>query len=450
VTPSRPLVLIVSAEEGDSGPLSRFLRAQALDVVWARDDQAAHPLLEHRRVDCLITELRAARIEGVDLLRHALARNPDLCAVVVAEPDQVPLALEAMREGAVDFQFRPIHFEKLLAVLDRGLRHHRPATRRGVMEERLDERPAIERFAGVSRAMERVREQIVRMSASRGPVLIEGESGTGKSLAAQALHHHGPASDQPVVGVSFEALPTPDAEARLFGTEAEDRAESQAGALEQSESGTLVLDEVGEASPSIQVRLLRLLQDREFERIGGRATLRSQARLVATTARDLSHDAESGRFRADLLRRLSALRLSMPPLRERTEDIPALIEMFVADAMGGRARRITGMTPGLLDALTRHSWPGNVRELRGVIDGLVAAVERRRTLDVSDLPPALRRGGGKAEALNVTVGMTVEEVERSLIRATLRHTGGDKTRAAAMLGIALRTLYRRIRALGLG
>ena len=297
--------------------------------------------------------------------------------------------------------------------------------------------------------MERVREQILRVSASRGPVLIEGEAGTGKSLAAQALHHHGPASDQALVGVSFELLPAPQAEARLFGTESEDGAEPRPGTLEQAEGGTMVLDEVGEASPSIQVRLLRLLQDREFERIGGRTTLRSQARLVATTARDLSLDAEAGRFRADLQRRLSALRLSLPPLRERTEDIPSLVEMFVGDAMAVRGRRITGTTPGLIDALARHSWPGNVRELRGVVEGMVAAVERRRALDVSDLPPALRRGGGKAEALNVTVGMTVEEVERSLIRATLRHTGGDKTRAAAMLGIGLRTLYRRIRTLGL-
>ena len=395
-----------------------------------------------------MTELRAPRIDGFELLRHGVSRHPDLCAVVVAGADQVALALEAMREGAYDFQFRPVHFEKLLAVLDRGLRHQRLAARMVEMEDLLDERLALERFAGISRGMERARDQIRQMTASRGTVLIEGEPGTGRTLAARALHHHSPARDQPLLGLSFAALSPAEAEAGLFGVEATGAA-SRIGMLEQAEGGTIVLEDVADAAPALQVRLLRLIQDREFERVGSRRTRRSQARLVATSARDLSAEVEAGRFRRDLHHRLSAVRLWLPPLRERLQDIPVLVEMFVKDA-GPRGRRITGMTPGLLDALARHPWPGNVAELRSVVETMVGGVERRRALDVSDLPMALRPVAGGRERLTVTVGMTVEEVERALIEATLRHTEGDKTRAAALLGIGLRTLYRRIRALRLG
>ena len=317
------------------------------------------------------------------------------------------------------------------------------------MEDRLDEQLGVDRFVGVSRGMERVRDQIRQMAGSRGTVLIEGETGTGKSLAAKALHHHGPGRDEPLVGLSFTALPPHEAEAQLFGVETADGSVSQPGTLEQAGAGTLLLDEVGEAAAPVQIRLLRLLQDREFERVGGRRPLKSQARLVTTSSRDLGHDVEAGHFRADLLRRLGAVRLALPPLRERPEDMPFLVEMFIGDTAPPRGRKVTGVTPGLLEELTRHTWPGNVRELRSVIAGMIALVDRRRALDLSDLPSALKRGDVTRDTLNVTVGMTVEEAERILIEATLRHTGGDKTRAAAVLGIGLRTLYRRIRALGL-
>ena len=435
---THPAVLIVDRDDEPTRALSGFLRANGFDVSATQDGERALQILDAGQVDCLVSELRAPPIDGFRLLRHGLTRNPDLCAVVIAEPDQVPIALEAMREGAYDFQFRPVDLEKLLAVLMRGLRHQRLAARVVEMEETLDQRLGVDHFRGAAPSIDRVRDQIRQMAASRATVLIEGATGTGKGLAARTIHHNSPCRDQPFVWLNLAALSAEEAEVELFG------AGERHGRLEQASNGTLLLDEVGEASPAIQVKLLRLLQDREYERIDATTILKAQARVIATTARDLDAEVRAGRFRADLLHRLSAVRLTLPLLRERPEDIPLLIDAFIREANHARGRRVTGITPGALDRLMRQDWPGNVRELRSVVEGMIARVDRRRLLDLSDLPNALRLGAGTGETLDVTVGMTVREVERRLIAATLRHTGGDKPRAAALLGIGLRTLYRRI------
>jgi DNA-binding NtrC family response regulator len=450
MTHPRPVALIVDRDDEGARSLSGFLRANGFEVAAARDGESAHQALEANRVDCLVSELRVPRIDGFPLLRHGFTRNPELCAVVIADPDQVPLALEAMREGAHDFQFRPIQFEKLLAVLVRGLSHQRLAARVVEMTETLDERLGVDHFKGASRSIDRVRDQIRQMAASRATVLIEGEPGTGKGLAARTVHHNSPCRDEPFVWLNFAALPPDEAERELFGSdEASGASEVRRGRLESAGGGTLLLDEVGAATSAIQVKLLRLLQDREYERVGGSRTLKAQARVIATSARDLEAEARGGGFREDLLHRLSAVRLKMPPLRERLGDIPLLVEAFIREANHARGRKVSGITPGALDRLMSQPWPGNVRELRSVVEGMIAVVDRRRALDLSDLPPAMVRQAGAGESLDVTVGMTVGEVERRLIAATLRHTGGDKPRAAGLLGIGLRTLYRRIRELRL-
>lgn len=444
-----PVALIVDRDDEATRSLSGFLRANGFEVARARDGESAHHALDARRVDCLVSELKAPRIDGFPLLRHGLTRNPDLCAVVIADPDQVTLALEAMREGAYDFQFRPVHFGKLLAVLMRGLRHQRLAARVVEMAETLDQRLGVDHFRGASRSIDRVRDQIRQMAASRATVLIEGEPGTGKGLAARTIHHNSPCRDEPFVWLNFAGLPPEEAEVELFGAAPNAAGLGERpGRLELAAGGTLLLDEVGEASAAIQVKLLRLLQDREYERLGGARTLKAQARVIATTSRDLEAEVRGGRFRGDLLHRLSAVRLTMPPLRERLEDIPLLVEAFIREANHARGRKVTGVTPGALERLMRQDWPGNVRELRSVVEGMIAVVDRRKSLDLSDLPPAMRQAEA-GKVLEVTVGMTVGEVERRLIAATLRHTNGDKPRAAALLGIGLRTLYRRIRELRL-
>jgi two-component system response regulator HydG len=313
-------------------------------------------------------------------------------------------------------------------------------------DPRSEPRPALERLRGSSRAIARVRDQIRHLAATRATVLVEGEPGTGTSLAARAIHETSARRERPFVTVSASALPEAWLESELFGDERAPREDgvSRVGKIEQAAGGTLFLDDVDAVAPAIQLKLLRFLQDRSFERLGGSGSQVADVRMVTATHRDLADEVRAGHFREDLYYRLSAARIALPPLRERSEDLPRLTDMLLRELNKEHGSRVTGVTRGVLERFAAYPWPGNVRELRSTLEGMVAFVERRRALALSDLPLALRGVGGTVDRLETSVGMTVEEVERQLIAATLRYTRFDKPRAAAMLGIGLRTLYRKI------
>jgi DNA-binding NtrC family response regulator len=299
---------------------------------------------------------------------------------------------------------------------------------------------------GASAALRSTFELLDKIVHSDVSVLIEGETGTGKGRVAQAIHQSSPRKGERFAWVNLGALSEDVVEGELFGHERGAGAgTTRRGRFELADGGTLFLDEIGEAPPAVQLKLLRMLQDRAFERVGGDETLRADVRLIAATQRDLAAEVKAGRFREDLFYRLTMVRIQMPPLRSRPEDIPLLVEAFVRGFDREHGRAVTGVTRGVLDRLMRYGWPGNVRELKSCIEGMVVFAEGRRPLDLSDLPDVLREVETGVEKLEVAVGMTVEEAERLLIAATLRHTGQDKTRAAAMLGIGLRTLYRKIK-----
>ncbi len=324
---------------------------------------------------------------------------------------------------------------------------------RSPREDTIEERSGPERLTGNSRAITRVVEQIRHIASTRATVLIEGEAGSGKSLAARAIHEGSGRAPEGFTSADCAALPEALIETELFGEERGASAPAgppRKGRFEQAHGGTLLLEQIGRAPAAVQLKLLRWLQNSEFERVGGQDTIRADVRLVASTPSDLTAEVGAGRFREDLLSRLSAVRIVMPPLRDRREDMPLLVESFIREFNREHGRRVTGASRGLLERLERHDWPGNVRQLRSVLEAMMIPTDGRRTLELSDLPASMRAAVPDSERMELVVGMTGEEAERRLIEATLRQVGFDKPQAAAILGIGLRTLYRKIQKYRIG
>ena len=324
--------------------------------------------------------------------------------------------------------------------------------RPSILEGQLDDRLALDRLAGRSPAIRRVMQQVRSIAATRSTVLIEGEPGSGKGFVALAIHRNSPRRDGRFVSVSCDAIAEGLLEGELFGHEPgriTGASAAHRGQFEQADGGTLFLEEIGDMPPALQVKMVRVLQDRSLERLGGTEPVRVDVRLIAATSRDLAAEVAAGRFREDLFFRLNVVHVRVPALRERREDIPLLVQAFIAESSLEHGREAKGVTHGVLERLAHHAWPGNVRELKNTIAGMVAGSEAGRPLDLSDLPDAVRHDGGAPRPLEIAVGMTVAEAERQLVEATLAQMDGDKPRAAAMLGIGLRTLYRKIQQYGL-
>ena len=445
-------VLLAEPDGEAARDLIASLSGRDLEVVWARDDAHAAAALDRDALSALVVALGAPRLDGLALLRRAIERHPAITAIGLAPPEpRDAIGDEAIRLGAADVQTRPPRLERLLAVIERGLERQRAAARLAELEARLDRRFGFERIEAHSPAMRRVIEQVRQVVGTRAPVLIEGEPGTGRSRLAELIHEHSPRRGARFVRMTCAGLAAETIERELFGGVDGSAPEGPRGAgrLELADGGTLFLEQVESLPATTQVRLLRFLQDRAFDRVGGAETRHADVRVIAATSHDLEADTRAGRFREDLRVRLSLVRLEMPALRSRLEDLPMLVATFVREFNREHGRRVTGATPGVLERLAAYGWPGNVRQLRDTIEGMVVFAEGRRPLDLSDLPQAIRGLSGAEQAPALAPGMTVEEAERALIEATLRHTGYDKTRAAAMLGIGLRTLYRKLHRYGL-
>jgi DNA-binding NtrC family response regulator len=428
-----PIVLVVDRDSAESRSLISRLSDLGWRVVFVHDGEAAIHALGETRVDCLVTELRIQRIDGLAVLARARKLNPEVCAVVVTEGGDVATATEAMRQGAADFQVKPLNLDKLVAVLERGLSHQALVQRAAELESRLEERLGFERFTGHSAAIGKVIEQARQVAATRATVLLVGEAGTGKELLAQAIHQNSPRARERYARVHLGAL-------------AEGVLENELG-----EDGTLFLDEIADIPPALQIRLLRILQDHTFERAGDRTPLKVDVRVIAATNQDLDERVAQGLFREDLLQRLRVVTIGVPPLRERLEDIPLLVDQFIREFNREHGRRVTGITRGAMEQLLAYRWPGNVRELRNAIEGMVVFADGRRPLDVSDLPQGARNSSREdSRTVQLAVGLSMAEVEKRFIEETLRSVRYDKPRAAETLGIGLRTLYRKLKEYEIG
>jgi len=439
-------VLVVLPESTQAKELVVYLENQGFEVLWAREGQSAYEILDSESVDALICGLKETHIDGLRLQQIGRQRNAELCGIVIAGPEEIELGIEAMRQGAYDFQLRPLNMAKIGAVLERGLSYQQLVGEVTDLQRRLDERYRLGGIARRSAAWQRIYGHIEQVAQSRSSVLIVGETGTGKGEVAKAIHQRSRRRDNPFVEVNCGALPEGIVESELFGHEKgafTGATAARKGRFELADKGTLFLDEVGDIPPATQVKLLRVIQEGEFERVGGTQTNRVDVRLIAATNRNLEEMVAQGTYRADLFYRLHVITIEVPPLRECREDIPILVDEFIHQFAEENDKRMEGIGSRALDLLLEYDWPGNVRELKNCIEGMVVMCAREGRLEVDDIPRYINRREREFPGMKFQVGMNMEEIEKLAIQETLKAVNYDRRRAAEILKIGLSTLYRK-------
>ncbi len=439
--------LIVEDDELGRELVSESLARLSIEARVARHGGEALELLEKEEFDLVLTDLRMPEVDGLSVLKRVKERSPATPVVLMTAYATLDVAIQALRDGAEDILLKPFDPEHLELLLTR-LRARQRLQRENRYLRREIEEAASQEIVGKSAAIRDVLDSARRVAASKATVFIRGESGTGKELVARAIHDMSPRRDGPFVRVNCAALSESLLESELFGHERgafTGAMQRREGRFELANKGTLLLDEVSEVSPRIQAKLLRVLEEEEFERVGGTRTLKVDVRVIATSNRNLEEALKDGSFREDLYYRLHVVPILLPPLRERSEDVPLLVAAFLARFSAENGKSIRGVTPAALARLGAYRWPGNVRELANLVQRAVV-LARGDLLDVAELPlPALDEGGHRTDALSNAVGMRAEDVERELILRTLRSTLGNRTRAAELLDLTVRTINNKIR-----
>jgi two-component system response regulator AtoC len=447
----QPTILIVDDEKHTRDGL-RSLLGEKYDTYLAADAASALEVLERDHIDLLLTDLRLGGDDGMKLIERALKMpHPPICIMMTAY-GSVDTAVEAMKRGAYDFVTKPLNLDKVEMLIARALGSRRLEQENRALRQQVDERFGLENMLGESVALREVLDTIKQVAPSTANVLIEGESGTGKELAAHAIHNLSRRHREKFVTVHCAALSPQLLESELFGHERgafTGAYERRIGRFEQANGGTIFLDEIGEIDASTQVKLLRVMSEsRSFERVGGSQTLHADVRVIAATNKDLAAMVSEGKFRDDLYFRLNVVKITMPPLRERKEDIPLLVRAFLRQFCKANERPLLDLTADAMSALVAYEWPGNVRELRTAIEhGVVMASGPK--LGLRDLPVAVRQAlpaaGTRGRLFEEGTGpLDLHATERRLINQALAATKGNITAAAKKLGISRRTLHRKI------
>jgi len=451
MTPSKPVVLVVDDDKNTRDGLQRALRTR-YEVLVADNGERALDILNGRDVDILLSDIRMPGLDGLTLLQRALARRPGLICILLTAYGNVETAVEAMKRGAYDFLTKPLHLDHLDLLLGRALRSRQVETENADLQRQLNDKYGLESLVGHSAVMKQVYEVITQAAPTQATVLIQGESGTGKELVAHAIHRLSTRARGPFVAVHSAALSPTLLESELFGHERgafTGAIARRKGRFENADGGTLFLDEISEIDPAVQVKLLRVLEERRFERVGGDETVEVDIRLISATNRDLKTLVAEGKFREDLFFRLDVVNITLPPLRERLEDIPLLCAHFLGEFNERNRKQIEGFTPDAMAELTGYAWPGNVRELRTAIEHAVVLC-RGDKIAVRDLPVSLRDAVTRApddkdpRRLLAHNNLTVKEAERELIIRALKATDGHRTLAAQKLGMSRRNFHRKL------
>jgi two-component system response regulator HydG len=447
-----PKILIVDDETAHCQMLEAVLKAEKYATRRAQDGQSAIEAVKERFYDLILMDIRMNRVGGVEALKKIKEISPDIPIIMMTAYASVDTAVQAMRSGAYDYLTKPLDIDELKILVAKALRHHQLEKENIFLKEQLGSRFDFSNIIGRSRTMKELLETVAMVAPSEATVLILGESGTGKERIANAIHQNSPRSSYPFIKVNCAALPETLLESELFGHEKgafTGAVNRRQGRFHLAHKGSILLDEIAEMSMATQSKILRVLQEREFEPIGSSETFKVDTRIITATNKNLEEEVRANRFREDLYYRINVVNLIVPSLRDRREDIPLLVNFFLKRYAKKNHRNLKGFTPKAMDLLMRYDWPGNIRELENVVERSVIMV-RGDFITPDEFPGVLKSLDPEYEQISVEMlsGKSLKEMEKAMIMRTLQETDGNRTRAAEILGISRRTLQLKLKEYG--
>jgi two-component system response regulator HydG len=447
----RSRILIVEDDRPQADAVAEALQRVGHACVVVTEPRRALEIMEHDGFDLVITDLVMHEVSGMEVLQQAKRLDPAVEVIMITGHGTIETAVQAIRDGAWDYITKPLNLAELRDRAAKALEHRRLLRRTEQLSEQLQERFGFEGIIGQSAAIRRVIQTCRQIAPTDATILIEGESGTGKELVAKALHSNSPRKAGNFVALNCAALSEGILESELFGHEKGSftgAVTSRKGRFEHADGGTLFLDEVGDLPVATQIKLLRVIESREIVRVGSNEPRKVDVRLLSATHQHLDDLVQQGKFREDLYFRLKVVRIVLPPLRDRREDIPLLTDHYVRALAAEHSKPVTGITPEAQRVLGAYGWPGNVRELINTLETMIVLAQRP-VLDVPDIPPEIRPVAAPAPGASIQPGIRLDDAERLLIERTLEMAAGNRQEAAKTLGIGERTLYRKIKQYGL-
>ncbi|MBN2534310.1 MAG: sigma-54-dependent Fis family transcriptional regulator [Spirochaetales bacterium] len=438
-------VMVVDDEKNIREGLGKTLQLDGYNVILAADGEDAYQELKTSEIDLIIADLKMPRLSGEKLLTMVVAEYPTIPVIILTGHGTIEAAVTAMRNGAYDFLTKPINLDRFSLLVKRALSNRELVLQHRALQEELEKRKQFPNIIGKSAQMKKIFEVVNQVAPTKASVLITGESGVGKELFADAIHYNSPRAGKPFIKVHCAALSETLLESELFGHEKgafTGAIGKKKGRFELSDGGTIFLDEIGEINQNIQIKILRVLQEKTFERVGGEETLKVDIRLISATNKDLMEEIKKGTFREDLYYRLNVVNIAIPPLRERKEDVSLLIAAFMKEFAKENGKTIEGIDPKAKGNLYNYSWPGNIRELRNCIESAVVMC-KGNIITNEDLPSYIQSDSDNY--IKLSLGMTLAEAEKEIIRNTLNYQKGNKTKTADILGIGRKTLHRKLK-----
>lgn len=443
-------VLVIDDEKNIREGLGTALEMDGYKVFLAADGNEGMEFVNRGDMDLVITDLRMPGLSGEEVLSRVSSQSPGLPVIVLTGHGTIETAVEAMRKGAYDFLTKPVNLDRLSLLAKRALETRELSLQHTVLKQEVEGKLSFENMIGKSPELQKVFDLVKRVAPSKASVLITGESGVGKEMIANALHNLSPRKNKPFIKVHCASLSENLLESELFGHEKgafTGAIARKRGRFELAHEGTLFLDEIGEIDQNVQVKILRVIQEKKFERVGGEETIEVDVRIITATNRNLEEEIKKGNFREDLYYRLNVVNINVPPLRNRKEDIPVMMNNFMHEFAEENGKKIDSIDIRARNALFSYDWPGNVRELRNCMEGAVVMAQGN-TIKLEDLPPGIVKSADNS-FMRVPLGTSMEQIEKQVIQENLVANKGNKTKTALLLGIGRKTLHRKLEEYGI-